>query len=80
MKGVNSASYRAGLPATAIFHVRPDRPLSPRISNGDEVILAAVTHPPRTCETKPISALLADVLARYGLANADSVASIDLLA
>jgi len=52
----------------------------------DDVLLAAVTHPPRIGETRLIAALMPQVLARYGLtenAPAEKVtaeSAIDLLA
>jgi len=83
MNGVH-LTYRAGLPATSVIQVRGDRPLASRScieAKADEVLLAAVSNRPRAGQTKPISALLPEVLARYGLAeNADEIQGVDLLA
>jgi hypothetical protein len=70
-----------------VLRLEADRPLKGTADvQGAEVVLAAVTHPPRVGEVRPIAALLTDVLARYGLAEnvgpgkTTQETSIDLLA
>ena len=70
MNAINSAGLVNGFPATAVIRLTGDRPVSAvpaRDARADEVILAAVQHPPRIGEARPIAALMPDVLARYGL-------------
>jgi hypothetical protein len=38
-------------------------------ATGDAALLAAAVHPPRTGETRPLAALMPDVLASYGIAQ-----------
>jgi hypothetical protein len=89
MNGVAAAGLNNGLPATAVLRLASDRPMTARKSGsaeGDEVLLASVTHPPRIGETRPIAALMPEVLARYGLGEAingntpSESAALDLLA
>ncbi len=84
MNGVRATSL---LPATTIVRLTNDRPM--RIADkgrAEDVLLAAVTHPPRIGEARPIAALIPQVLARYGLAEearADKITAetaIDLFA
>lgn len=66
MYGVTATNN--GLPATAVFRLSANQPVqAPQRHESDEVILAAVTHPPRVGEVRPLAALLPDVLAKYGL-------------
>jgi hypothetical protein len=67
MNGVRATSP---LPATTIVRLASDRPMR-MADNGraEDVLLAAVTHPPRIGEARPIAALMPQVLARYGLAE-----------
>ena len=61
---------QSSLPATTVLRLTSDRPLKTppaRNNAADEALLAAVTHPPRVGEVRPIAALIPDVLARYGL-------------
>jgi len=84
MNGVHAAGT---LPATTVLRLTNARPMQV-ISDcrADDVLLTAVTHPPRIGETCPIAALMPQVLARYGLtehAPAEKVTAetaIDLLA
>jgi len=58
------------LPATTVLRLTGERPVTipqTRNAEADESLLAAVTHPPRVGEVRPIAALMPDVLARYGL-------------
>jgi hypothetical protein len=87
MNGLAIVGFRNGMPATRVMRLDKDR----TISGGhhvktDEVLLAAVIHPPRIGEVRPIAALMPEVLARYGL-DPDAGAgegipetSVDLLA
>lgn len=84
MNGVQAAGT---LPATTVLRLTNARPMTV-ISDcrADDVLLAAVSHPPRIGETCPIAALMPQVLARYGLtenAPAENIKvepAIDLLA
>jgi hypothetical protein len=86
MNGVNTAGFRAGLPAISVLRLSANRPIPKRQMGsdaGDEVLSAAIKHPPRTGETRPIAAFLPEVLARYGLAEAGGGArpiELDMLA
>jgi hypothetical protein len=65
-----AADISRGWPAVHVLKVANDQKLnakSPSEIAGDDVVLSAVEHPPRIGETRPIAALLPDVLARYGL-------------
>ena len=84
MNGVQAA---IAFPATAVLRITSDRPMkTTRNGQADDVILAAVTHLPRSGETQPIAALLPQVLARYGLTEESAAqeigdgATIDLFA
>jgi hypothetical protein len=73
MNGVTTTRLQAGLPATTVLRLAGDRPRPARrtgTAEADEVLLAAVAHPPRVGEARPIAALMPQVLARYGLAEA----------
>jgi len=73
MNGVSISGLGRGVPATAVIKLSADRPLrapQPQKSVGDELLLISVVHPPRTGETRPIAALMPQVLARYGLGEA----------
>ena len=73
MNGVSGTRSNRGLPATVVLRMKGDQPVEARKSGnaaGDEVLLASVTHPPRIGEARPIGALMPEVLARYGLADA----------
>src|SRR5436190_1598064 len=61
-------------PATTVLRLSSDR-VAPETRNpgGNEVILAAVHHPPRIGEVRPIAALMPEVLARYGLVPTEPV-------
>ena len=64
-----------GLPAIGILNLASNRNLNVRPSvevAGDEVLLSAIENPPRIGDVRPISTLMADVLARYGLKEGDS--------
>ncbi|HMC12421.1 MAG TPA: hypothetical protein VKH44_14070 [Pirellulaceae bacterium] len=68
MNGVTGATM--SLPATTVLRLTGERPVTvpqTRNAEADEALLAAVTHPPRVGEVRPIAALMPDVLARYGL-------------
>jgi hypothetical protein len=70
MNGVSVLGWNRGLPATAVVRLSGNRPLAARQSGnatGDEALLAAITHPPRIGDARPLAALLPQVLARYGL-------------
>ena len=69
----NPVILSTGLPATTVLRIASDRPFrAPPAANiaADDVLLAAVTYPPRVGEVLPIASLLPDVLARYGLKKA----------
>jgi len=64
-----------GLPAIGVLNLSADRKRGVRPAveiAGDEVVLCAVENAPRIGDIQPISALMADVLARYGLKKGDS--------
>jgi len=70
-----AANVSSGLPAIGVLHLAGDRKLTAKSTveiAGDEVVLTSVENPPRTCETRPIAALIPDVLARYGLNTANA--------
>jgi hypothetical protein len=70
---MNAIGSTTSLPAIAVLRLTNDWPreaLSARNTAADEALLAAVTHPPRVGEVRPIAALMPDVLARYGLKKA----------
>jgi hypothetical protein len=60
-----------GLPATEIIRLSPHTELrtSCRVQAGAETVLAGVRYPPRAAEARPLSELLHEVLAAYGLAD-----------
>ena len=67
MNGVNGF-ISSRLPATTVLRVGPGRTVNPIASTkGGDTVLAAVQHPPRRLEVSPLSALLPEVLARYGI-------------
>jgi hypothetical protein len=64
-----------GWPAIHVFKLASDQKLtakSPLEAAGDDIVLSAVEHPPRIGETRPIAALLPEVLARYGLTTTNA--------
>jgi len=69
MNGVSALGNYHGMPATTVVRLSTDRPAaaSNRRSAGAETILAAVSHPPRGSDPRPLAALLPQVLAQYGL-------------
>jgi len=67
MNGVSATSSHSGFPAIAVIRLSPERPVENQRTNGSETVLAAVRHPPRGGEPRPLSALVPAVLARYGL-------------
>lgn len=76
-----TANISHGWPAIHVLKLASDQKLtakSPSEAAGDDVLLSGVEHPPRIGETRPIAALLPDVLARYGLKVADAQTSIDV--
>ncbi|HEY2411949.1 MAG TPA: hypothetical protein VGI40_06890 [Pirellulaceae bacterium] len=76
-----TANISRGWPAIHVLKLASDQKIntkSPSESSSDDVVLSAVEHPPRIGETRPIAALLPEVLARYGLNRADSQTSIDV--
>ena len=84
---MNGVRATGALPATTVLRLTNAQPMKVLADcRADDVLLAAVTHPPRIGETRPIAALMPQVLARYGLAeNAPAEKSneepaIDLLA
>ena len=67
MNGIRSTSTS---PATTVLRLTNARPLNAVAGcKADDVILAAMTHPPRIGEPRPIAALMPQVLARYGLSQ-----------
>jgi hypothetical protein len=83
MSGLAISAASRSLPATAVFQLSPRRPVEAPSSKGDDVLLAAVTHPPRIGETRPIGALLPSILAGYGVAQSSEpglVPTLDLQA
>ena len=71
MNGVRTVGAWA---ATTVLRLSSDGPThETRDLAGDEVILAAMHHPPRIGEVRPIAALMPEVLARYGLGSAEPV-------
>ena len=84
---MNGVRATGALPATTVLRLTNARPMKAMAdSRADEVLLAAVTHPPRIGETRPIAALMPQVLARYGIAEnplaekTTAESAIDLLA
>ena len=78
MNAINPLGLANGFPATATLRLTGDRPVAAppcRNAQADEVILAAVQHPPRIGEARPIAALLPEVLARYGLLESEATAT-----
>ena len=68
MNGIATIGTPMALPATRVLRLTGDRPVSRmEHAEADEVILAAVRHPPRIGEARPIAALMPEVLARYGI-------------
>jgi hypothetical protein len=67
---MNGVHATGAFPATTVLRLTNDRPMKVAVDcRADDVVLAAVTHPPRIGETCPIAALMPQVLARYGLAE-----------
>jgi hypothetical protein len=78
MNPISSRGQNKGFPAIAVLRLTANKPVAPaadRSAQADDVILAAVEHPPRIGQTRPISALLPEVLARYGLAQPNTTAT-----
>jgi hypothetical protein len=66
MNGVSG--LKSGFPATTVIRISAGRCFqSPPSAASAETLLAAVRYPPRTAEVTPLSALLPQVLAKYGL-------------
>ena len=79
MRGIATVEVAAGLPAVSVLRLRSDRPVKEAPDGeGAEVVLAAVSHPPRIGEARPIAALLPEVLARYGLSDSNPTAGSKL--
>jgi len=72
MNGLAISAASRSLPATAVFQLSPKRPVEAPSSAAAEVLLAAVKHPPRIGEARPIGALLASVLSGYGVTPSES--------
>ena len=65
-----AANISRGWPAIHVIKLDSQQKVSvksPVERTADDVVLSAVQNPPRIGQTLPISALLPDVLARYGL-------------
>jgi hypothetical protein len=84
---MNGVHATGAFPATTVLRLTNDRPMKVTVDRrADDVLLAAVTHPPRIGEPCPIAALMPQVLARYGLAEEAPAkqmteeAAVDLLA
>jgi hypothetical protein len=84
---MNGVQATGALPATTVLRLTNARPMKGMDDcRASDVVLAAVTHPPRIGETRPIAALMPQVLARYGLVEESSAEkitvekAIDLLA
>jgi hypothetical protein len=76
-----AANISRGWPAIQVLKLASDQKLTAKTAlevAADEVLLSAVEHPPRIGETRPIAALLPDVLARYGLSATNAQPSIDV--
>jgi hypothetical protein len=85
MNAISGAGFSRGFGANAVIQLGQNKPVCARGARlgGDEVILEAVRNAPRVGETRPIAALLPQVLAQYGLADsqhadAELAAAIDL--
>ena len=67
---MNGVQPSGAFPANTVLRLSNSRPMTPMNPGpADEVLLAAVTHPPRIGEARPIAALMPQVLARYGIAK-----------
>ena len=84
MNGVSATSAYRGLPATTVICLSPQRQVNADYSRemgGGETVLAAAAHPPRGGEPRPLSALVPEVLARYGLSQeVPAKRAVDLIA
>ena len=63
-----ATDFPHGWPATAVIRLAPQRRVerqSPLEAGADDVVLAALEHPPRIGEIRPLAAILPQVLARY---------------
>ena len=84
MNGVSATSAYRGLPATTVICLSPQRQVNADYSRemgGGASVLAAVAHPPRGGEPRPLGALVPEVLARYGLGKDPSAKhTVDLIA
>lgn len=68
----STADFSRGWPATSVLRLGAERPMERRPETerrGAEVVLAAVEHPPRIGEVRPIGSLVSEVLSRYGLSQ-----------
>ena len=64
------AMLPGGLPAIAVLEFAAGRPVEAaphRFGAGGDVVLAAVSHPPRLAKTSRLAELMPRVLAQYGL-------------
>ena len=76
MNGIRGEGFSIGFRANTVIQLgrnEPIRALGAGYKGGD-VVLAAVSNPPRIGGTRPIAALLPEVLARYGLADSNVAA------
>lgn len=83
MNGVSAGNGPGrGFPATTVFSLSSQRPLVAcgRQMAAAETLLAAVKHPPRGGEPRPLAALVPEVLARYGLGSVVDQPVVDLVA
>jgi hypothetical protein len=70
MNGVSTIQAAMNMPAIAVLRLSRENPVQAnRNDDAEEALLAAVTHPPRIGETRPIAALMPELLARYGIAG-----------
>jgi hypothetical protein len=68
MSHMQTKDLQHGWPATAVIRLQPQKPVAQRphmATTAEDVVLAAVQHPPRIGEIRPLAALLPQVLARY---------------
>ena len=79
MNGVPAIGAATSLPATTVLRLSGKRPVEAhRNDEAEQALIAAVTHPPRIGETRPIAALMPELLARYGLEEFNSLAGSKL--
>jgi hypothetical protein len=68
MSQYDMRDFPQGWPATAVIRLEPQRRLERRpeqAASAEKVLLAALEHPPRIGEVRPLGAILPQVLARY---------------